>query len=60
MTYLKALRHESGWYLRKTEGKLVWLKLTIIYDNWEFTSDLDINNFRGVIENEVRQESVQK
>lgn len=57
MTYqcVKALRQESDWYLRNTERKPLWLKVTIIFDNREFIWDLDINNLRGVGSNEVAQ-----
>lgn len=45
----KALRQKNGWYLRKTERKTVSLKASIIFGNWEFSGDLNIDHFRGVV-----------
>lgn len=51
----------STWeYLGKSERKPLWLQVFIIFDNLDFTGDLDINHFRGVVGNEVRQKMVQK
>lgn len=55
MTCVKGPKEQNGWYLRKTERKSLWLKVFIVFDNLEFTGDLDINHFMGVVGNEVRR-----